>query len=92
MINMHTIKPLDTQQLENQMEKKIIVTVEEHSIIGGLGGAVSEYYAQFERHPKVVRIGVEDQFLHPAGKEMLLETAGLTPKKICERIRKELDR
>ena len=89
---MHTIKPLDTRQLESQMGKKIIVTVEEHSIIGGLGGAVSEYYAQFERHPKVVRIGVEDQFLHPAGKELLLETAGLTPQKIYKRIRKELNR
>ena len=92
VIDMHTIKPLDTKQLENQMGKKIVVTVEEHSIIGGLGGVVSEYYAQFEQHPKVVRIGVEDQFLHPAGKELLLETAGLTQQKIYERIRKELNR
>ena len=63
VIDMHTIKPIDTELLD-ELAKKVqgIVTVEDHSIIGGLGSAVSEYLSENEP-TRVVKIGVDDRFL-----------------------------
>lgn len=72
VINMSTIKPLDNETvLKAAKECKFIVTAEEHSIIGGLGGAVCEYLA--DNHPtKVIRHGVKDIFGQSGeGNEML---------------------
>ncbi len=62
VINMHTIKPLDVDLVVRSAAKTgKVVTVEEHSIIGGLGSAVAEVLA--EKQPaKLLRIGVEDRF------------------------------
>lgn len=62
VINMHTIKPLDVDLVVRSAAKTgKVVTVEEHSIIGGLGSAVAEVIA--EKQPaKLLRIGVEDRF------------------------------
>lgn len=62
VINMHTIKPLDADLVVQSAAKTgKVVTVEEHSIIGGLGSAVAEVIA--EKQPaKLLRIGVEDRF------------------------------
>ena len=43
VINMHTIKPVDKQAIEEACKTKMLVSVEEHNIIGGLGSAISEY-------------------------------------------------
>ena len=43
VVNMHTIKPIDKEIIENSLESKLLVTVEEHNVIGGLGSAVSEF-------------------------------------------------
>ena len=59
VINMHTIKPLDTDALNSACKtSKLIVTVEEHSVIGGLGGAVAEYLCGFASHPRLLIIGI----------------------------------
>ena len=62
VLHMPTVKPLDTEALlAHAKEHAGIVTVEEHQIIGGLGGAVAECVSEF--HPvQVLRVGVEDQF------------------------------
>ena len=63
VVDMHTIKPIDTEYLDKAFAKsKLIVSVEEHTIIGGLGGAIAEYKADKENTPRLVRIGVEDNF------------------------------
>lgn len=87
VINMHTIKPIDTIAIENAVKKhKLIVTVEEHSVIGGLGGAVSEYMAAVCSSVALEIIGIED-FFAPAGEyRYQLEYCGLTSQQICERI------
>lgn len=90
VINMHTIKPLDEEQLKLVGDKKIVVTIEEHSVIGGLGSAVAEYYARTKGATRVLTMGIEDEFLHPASREYLLRQAGLDVTGIYERIRKEL--
>ena len=65
VINMHTVKPLDTQiLLDNINDKKLIVTVEEGQINGGLGSAVTEYVASVGNAPKLLRLGINDTFPH----------------------------
>jgi len=83
VINIHTIKPLDKEIIINSAHKTgLVVTAEEHSIIGGLGSAVCE--ALSESCPtKVVRIGIEDKFGKSGKVPALLEEYGLTPAHIA---------
>lgn len=84
VIDIHTLKPFDYKVVDRYLSSKLIVTVEEHSVIGGLGTIVSEYATD------VLKIGVEDQFSKPGDYEYLLDQNGLTAEKIAVRIRKEL--
>jgi transketolase len=85
---MHTLKPLDTKTLDVAFSNsKIVVTVEEHSVIGGLGSAVSEYKAQFKNSPPQLTIGLPDVFGKTAEYRYLLEKYGLVGEKIAARIR-----
>lgn len=88
VIDMHTIKPLDINILEALKEYELIVTVEEHTVIGGLGSAVAEYYAGNVQRPRQLIIGIEDFYPHPGSYEYLLDECGLTPEKIAERVMK----
>lgn len=86
VIDMHTIKPLDTDTLDELKKYELVVTVEEHTVIGGLGSAVAEYYACEMRSPRQLMIGINDFYPHPGSYEYLLEECGLTPEKITERV------
>ncbi len=87
VINMHTIKPLDTEILDKYFSTaKLIVTVEEHSTIGGLGGAVAEYKADKKSAPPQIFIGLPDMYGKPAEYEFLLDRYGLTAEKISATI------
>lgn len=87
VINMHTIKPLDVEVINKAIEKsKIIVTVEEHSIIGGLGSAVAEYVCQFKNTPPQLRLGLPDCFGKTADYRYLLEKYNLIGSKIANSI------
>ena len=87
VINIHTIKPLDAELVVAAAKKTgKVVTVEEHSIIGGLGGAVAEVLA--ERAPtKMLRIGVNDTFGESGPAKALIEKYGLDAKSIYEKIK-----
>ena len=78
VLDMHTIKPLDTEAvLKAANETQLIVTAEEHSIIGGLGSAVAEVVS--EGCPvKVVRVGIKDTFGESGTPQALQEKYGLT--------------
>ena len=82
VINMSTIKPIDKELIINAAkETKAIVTAEEHSIVGGLGSAVSEVVS--EECPVVVKkVGVKDVFGESGTPAELLEKHGLTAKHI----------
>ncbi len=83
VINIHTIKPLDKELvLKAARETGAIVTAEEHSIIGGLGGAVAETVAEGCPVP-VLRVGVEDKFGTSAPAAQVLQAYGLTPENIA---------
>ena len=60
------------------------ITAEEHSVVGGLGSAVSEFLSE-NQPTKVVKIGVQDQFGQSGNPELLKEHYGLTAKNIVEK-------
>nr|MBE6545410.1 transketolase family protein [Oscillospiraceae bacterium] len=87
VINIHTVKPLDAEIIEESARKTgAVVTAEEHSIIGGLGAAVCESLC--ERYPvPVLRVGVEDKFGRSGQVPELLELYGLTAENIAAKAR-----
>jgi transketolase len=86
LIDMHTIKPLDLAVIERNLDKKLIVTVEEHSRIGGLGGAVAEVLSLKSRRPPHLIIGTDDHYLHAAGYSELIEQSGLSAPQLFTKI------
>lgn len=91
VINVHTIKPLDVETIVNSARKTgVVVTAEEHNIIGGLGSAVCE--ALSENHPvPVIRVGVKDKFGESGKPEQLLKAYGLTAEEIVKSVKKGLE-
>lgn len=88
VINIHTIKPIDKEILvKAAKETGVIVTAEEHSIIGGLGSAVAEVLSE-ECPVPVLRLGVEDTFGKSGPALELLKIFGLDAKHIAEKARK----
>lgn len=85
VVDMHTIKPLDSLVID--YEKSLIVTVEEHSIIGGLGSAVSEMLSSKEEHPKLLRLGIKDKYMSVGSYPYLLQQCGLDVAQIVQSIR-----
>jgi transketolase len=87
VLNVPTIKPLNTEAiLDAALEKKLCVTMEEHWISGGLGSAVAETLAEVRNTPPLLRIGVRDKFGQSATADELLEHYGLTPVHMAESI------
>lgn len=74
LVSMHTIKPLDKKLITELVDKGVeIQTMEEHSIIGGLGSAVAEVIAESGKGIKFKRIGVPDEFSHYIGSQKFIK-------------------
>ena len=87
VIDMHTIKPLDTGLLDDVRENCLgIVTAEDHSVIGGLGGAVAEYLSTKGGFP-LRMVGVDDRFGESGGSSELMHHMGLTRNEIAAQAR-----
>jgi len=90
VINMSTVKPLDTELLLKLSQTcGLIVTAEEHSIIGGLGSAVSEFLSE-HLPAKVLRVGIRDNFGCSGKPEELLKLYGLTAENIVKTVKEGL--
>jgi len=88
VLNVHTIKPIDREAIiAAAKETGAIVTAEEHSIIGGLGGAVAEVICESVPVP-VLRVGVEDVFGRSGPGEEMLHIFGLDAANITEKVKK----
>lgn len=75
LISMHTIKPLDRKIIESLVEKNVeIHTLEEHSVIGGLGSAVAEVIAESGKAVQFKRFGVPDEFSHYVGSQKFIKS------------------
>lgn len=91
----HAIKPLDEEYLGRAFSKfELVATLEEHSILGGFGGAVSEWLSdQDHSRAQVVRFGTADDFFHTAGDQAYARKYyGLTKDRIVARIMEKLQR
>ena len=92
VINIHTIKPLDKELIcKCAKETGIIVTAEEHSIIGGLGSAVAEAVTECCPVP-VIKIGVNDEFGHSGPAVELLKEFGLSAENIAKTVKAALSK
>lgn len=88
VVDIHTIKPIDRELIVKcAKETKRIITIEDHSIIGGLGSAVCEVLSD-EYPTKVTRLGMKDTFGKSGKAEKLLEFFGLTKEGIIKEIKK----
>ena len=90
LLDMHTIKPIDVAAIEKaSTDTGAIVTVEEHNILGGLGGAVAEVLS--ETRPCILkRIGMKDEFGKSGKPEALLKQFNLTPENIVAAVEETL--
>ena len=83
---MYSIKPIDEKQIDDAMrDTKFIMTVEDHNIIGGLGGAVSEYVSEKGGFP-VHRYGINDHFGRSGTADDLFKLYGLTSEDVAKKI------
>ena len=90
VVNMHTIKPIDKKAVEESCNSKLIISVEEHNIVGGLGSAIAECKAQLSKSPKQLFLGVKDIYSKGGSYKFLQEKHRLTSEKIVEDIVLEL--
>ena len=87
-MNIHTIKPLDNELIDSIAKKyRLIVTIEEHNIIGGLGSAVAERLTASGFKGKQLFLGVEDKNYIAGNRAFMLDQAGLTAEKIVQNIK-----
>jgi len=91
--NVATIKPLNGEAvLEDVRDSQLAVTMEEHSIIGGLGSAVAEVLAESVVGPPLLRLGVRDCFGQSGLADELLEHYGLSPRRMAAEIMQKMGR
>ncbi|MDR3571205.1 MAG: transketolase C-terminal domain-containing protein [Candidatus Pacebacteria bacterium] len=92
VVNVHTIKPLDEETIVREAQQaRAVVTVEEHQVAGGLGGAIAELLAQ--RSPMPIEfVGVRDRFGQSGTMQELLKEYGLDAPAITESVRKVISK
>ena len=87
VLHLPSIKPINKEEVVSASEKaKLIVTVEEHTIYGGLGGLVAEILSEASPR-KVVRFGIEDRWGESAPNDYLLEVFKMSPERLSERVK-----
>lgn len=91
VVNMHTIKPIDENKLIEIISKfKLIVTVEEHNIIGGLGSAVSETISKYQSNVRQIFLGVNDTYSKGGNYIYMKDYFNISADKIFEKIKHEI--
>ncbi len=88
IINIHTLKPIDTKFiLKHSLGKKVVITVEEHSVIGGLGSTIAEVLSQHNNIPLLKFIGTGHEFIKEIGSQSYLRgKLGLSAKGLYKTI------
>ena len=88
VVSFHTVKPLDEDLLEDVFARfAAVVTVEEHSILGGLGGSIAEWLSERNVRTRLIRIGSSDTFMYEAGGQTHgRRHFGLTAESIINRV------
>lgn len=91
VVDMHTVKPLDTELLDRlSATHNLLVTVEEHFTIGGLGGAVAEWKTGKRNAPRQLRLGISNEFLKAGSYAWMLDQCGLTANRMVTSMAEQL--
>ena len=90
VLNMHTVKPLDTEALDRYVDAEYYVTIEEHCAYGGLGSAVAEYLSQKRIHPRLVRLGTPENYFAADLYDNLITAAGLAAEPLYRTLKELL--
>lgn len=91
VIHVPSLKPVDERALLAAIgDAPLVVSVEEHSVIGGLGGLVGEVLTSAGPSPQLRRIGLDDVWGESAGNDFLLEKHGLSPARIAGQVQQQL--
>lgn len=89
VVDMHTIAPLDKDAITKAKDSKLVVTIEEHHIKGGLGSAISDFTSSLGTFPPLLKLGVGDDYSEVGDYEYLLKQHRLIPEMIAEDIFKK---
>ena len=91
IVNMHTIKPIDIQKInESAKSSKLIVSIEEHNVIGGLRSGIAECLADTKHSPRFIFFGINDTYSNGGEYNYLKKRFGLTPSVISKKIMQKL--
>ena len=90
VVDVHTIKPIDKDTILKNYEKKLLVSVEEHNVVGGLGTAIADVLSEQRNSAPLLKLGVQDHFMPVGDYNYLVEQAGLTPEQIAASIENKL--
>lgn len=88
--DVHCIKPIDKETIIRSCDSKLFVSVEEHSVVGGLGTSIAEVLSKQTTHPSLVRLGVQDTFSPVGEYGYLLDFHGITAERIASTIKENL--
>ena len=87
IVNMHTIKPIDVKKInESAKNSRLVVSIEEHNIIGGLGSAIAECLVGIKNSPQQIFFGIKDTYSEGGEYNFLKEKFNLTPTVISKEI------
>ena len=87
VLHLPSIKPINKEEVVSASEKaKLVITVEEHTIYGGLGGLVAEILSEASPR-KVVRFGIDDRWGESAPNDYLLDLFQMSPPRLSERVK-----
>ena len=87
VVNMHTIKPIDINQVNESAKKsKLIISIEEHNVIGGLGSAIAECLVGIKNSPEQIFFGINDSYSEGGDYNFLKQKFNLTPNFISTKI------
>lgn len=90
VIDVHTVKPFDKESVRLNCDKKLLVSVEEHNVVGGLGTCVADALAERGNSPALLKLGVQDAFMSVGDYGYLVGQSGLRPEQIADSIEKKL--
>ena len=90
VVDMHTVQPLDEDVVRRACDRKLVVTVEEHSVTGGLGSAVAERLACLKNHPPLLMIGHEGKYPLAGGYADLIRQDGLDAESIYQKVKEKV--
>ncbi|MBP3892644.1 MAG: hypothetical protein J6D34_01220 [Atopobiaceae bacterium] len=90
VVEFATVKPVDTAKLDSLSGTSLVVTVEDHGACGGFGSAVAEYLSGVVEAPRVLRLGMPDEYMAADRPLRLLERAGLTAEGIAASVQASL--